>query len=62
MHAHAGRYVGKVDALALHVELPTVIDAAQAAFLVPAVIEIGSAMRAAPVEQADPALGVAEQY
>ena len=49
-----------VDAGAVDVELPAVIDAADAAFLVAAEPEIGAAMRAVLVDDADPAAAVAE--
>jgi hypothetical protein len=58
--ARARRHVGQVDRVARHVELPAVVDAAQPAFLVAAVIQVRAAMRAAPVEQPDPAVRVAE--
>ena len=60
MMAHAGRHVGQINRLAGHVEFPAVIDAAQAAFLVASEKHVGPAMRTAPVEQADAALGVPE--
>ena len=49
-----------VEAVAFDVELPAVIDAAQAAFLVAAEEHRGAAVRAAVIEDADAALGVAE--
>ena len=49
-----------VDAAAVGVELPAVIDAADAAFLVAAEPEIGAAMRAILVDDADHAARVAE--
>ena len=45
---------------AVGIELPAVIDAADAAFLVAAEPEIGAAMRAILVDDADHAAGVAE--
>jgi len=55
------RLVHHVDAGAGHVELPAVIDAAQAAFLVASEIERDATMRAELLDQADAALGVAER-
>ena len=54
------RHVRHVDAVAFDVELPAVIDAAQAAFLVAAEEQRGAAVRAAMLHDADPAVGVAE--
>ena len=54
------RLVHQVDAGAGDVELPAMIDAAQAAFLVAPEIQRDAAMRAEFVEQADAALAVAE--
>jgi hypothetical protein len=50
-----------VDAGALGVELPAVIDAADAAFLVAAEPEIGAAMRAILVDDPDHAARIAER-
>ena len=49
-----------VDAAAVGVELPAVIDAADAAFLVASKPEIGAAMRAILIDDADNTAGVAE--
>ena len=54
------RHARHVDALARRVELPAVIEAAQAAFLVAAEEQRGAAVRAAMVDHADPAGAVAE--
>ena len=54
------RHVRHVEAVAFDVELPAVIDAAQAAFLVAAEEQRGAAVRAAMLHDADPAVGVAE--
>ena len=54
------RHVRHVEAVAFDVELPAVIDAAQAAFLVAAEEQRGAAMRAAMLHDADAAVGVAE--
>ncbi len=56
----AGGDIGQVHRLALHIELPAMVDAAQAAFLVPAKEQIGAAMGAMGLQQAQAALGVAE--
>jgi hypothetical protein len=56
----ARRHVGHVHAVPSHVELPAVVDAADAAFLVAAQVERGAAMRAAVVEDADASLRVAK--
>ncbi len=50
----------QVDAVAVDVELPAMEGAAQAALLVAAVIEVGAAMRAVRLDDADPAVGGAE--
>jgi hypothetical protein len=50
-----------VDAVALHVEHPAVVAAADAFFLDAAVVERGAAVRAAPVHEAGAAGLVAEQ-
>ena len=50
-----------VDALAVHVEQPAVIEAANAAVLDSAIAEIGAAMRAVALDQAKTILVVAEQ-
>src|SRR5579864_8094322 len=52
--------VRHVDARAIHVELPAVIDAAQAALLVASPEEIGTTVWAVLFEQANLAIGVAE--
>ena len=54
------RLVHHVGAGAGDVELPAVIDAAQAAFLVAPEVQRGAAVRAEFVEQADAAFAVAE--
>ena len=53
---------GLFEAMALGVELPAVIAAADAVFLDLAVIERGAAMAAAGVQQADPGVLVAKQH
>ena len=53
---------GLLEAMALGVELPAVVAAADAVFLDLAVIERGAAMAAARVQQADAAVLVAEQH
>ena len=55
-----GRLARQVDAVAVGVEFPAVIDAAQAAFLVAAEEQRRAAMRAIRVDQADTPLRVAE--
>ena len=55
------RLVQHVDAVAGHVELPAVIDAAQAALLVAAEVQRDAAVRAELVDQPDLAVGVAER-
>jgi hypothetical protein len=55
-----GRLVRHVDALPVDVELPAVVDAAQAALLVAAEEQAGTAVRAELVEPAEAALAVAE--
>src|SRR5262249_29884326 len=52
--------VGHIDARAVHVELPAVVDAAQAAFLVACPEQVRPAVRAILFEQANLAVGVAE--
>jgi hypothetical protein len=54
------RLVQLIDAGAADVELPAVIDAAQAALLVAPEVERHAAMRAIFLDEADAALGVAE--
>ena len=54
-------FAGLFEAMAFGVELPAVIAAADAVFLDLAVIERGAAVAAAGVEQAGPAMAVAEQ-
>ncbi len=54
------RLVWHLHAIAVDIELPAVIDAAQSAFLVAAEIHRRPAVRTFLVEDADPALGVAE--
>src|SRR5262249_58775345 len=56
------RLVHHVDAAAADVELPAVVDAAQPALLVAAEEERGAPVRAILVEQAHPALGIAEGH
>ena len=56
------RLVQHVDAVAVDVELPAVIDAAQPAFLVAPEEQRGAAMRAVFVDQTDAALAVAERH
>ena len=55
-----GRLAGHVHAVAGHVELPAVVDAAQPALLVAAEEERGATVRAVGGHQPDGALGVAE--
>ena len=55
------RLVHHVDAGAGDVELPAVIDAAQAAFLVAPEVQRGATVRAEFVDQADAAFAVAER-
>ena len=55
------RHVRHVDAVAVHVVFPAVIDAADAVLLVAAEKQRGAAMRAAVVHDADPARAVAER-
>ncbi len=50
-----------VNALPVDVELPAVIDAAEAALFVAAEPEVGAAVRATRVDDADPAIRVAER-
>ena len=50
-----------VDAVAVHVELPAVVDAAEAVLLVPAEEEAGPPVGAEVVEQANVAVGVTER-
>ena len=51
---------GHVDAVAVHVELPAVVDAAQPGLLVAAEEEAGATVRAVVVDDAHDAIGVAE--
>ena len=51
-----GRHARQIDAAALDIEFPAVIDAAQAAFLIASEEQGGGAVRAALVEQSDAAL------
>ncbi len=55
------RRVRHVDAIAVHVEFPAVIDAAEAVLLVAAEEQRGAAMRAAVIHDADPAGAVAKR-
>ena len=55
-----GGLIGHVDAVAGGVELPAVVDAAQAGFFVAAEEQRGAAVRAVVLEQADLAVGIAE--
>ncbi len=55
------RQVRHIDAVAISIELPAVIDAADAAGFVPAVEQRRAAMRAAVIHHADPARGVTER-
>ena len=55
-----GGLVGHVDAVAVDVELPAVVDAAQAGFFVAAEEQGRAAVRAVVLDQADLAVGVAE--
>ena len=57
-----GGFGRHLDDVALHVELPAVIEAAQPAFFVARVDERGAAVRAVFVEHAEPAFGVAEHH
>ena len=54
------RHVRHVEAVAVHVELPAVIDAAEAVIFVAPIEQGGAAVRAAMVEHAEPAARVAE--
>ena len=54
------RHVRHIDAASFHVVLPAVVDAAQAAVLVAAEEEVGAAVRAAGLDQADTAIARAE--
>src|SRR5216684_1316156 len=54
------RLVHLIDAIAVDVELPTVIDAAQAGFLVASEPQRGTAVRTKLVDEADPAFAVAK--
>src|SRR5579862_3025461 len=54
------RLTRQIDAIAVDVEFPTVIDAANAAFLVAAEEHRGGAMGTALVDEADAAIGVTE--
>ncbi len=56
-----GRQIRHVEAIALGVELPAVIDAAQPALLVAPEEQRGAAMRAAVVQDADRPAAVAER-
>ena len=56
-----GRLVRHLDAVAVHVELPAVIDAAQAALLVAGEMERGAPVRAFLVEDADPPFRIPER-
>src|SRR6185437_6781662 len=58
----ARRFGRLLQALAVHVVEPAVIDAAQPAILDPAVAQIGAAMRTMQVEQADAVFFVFEQH
>jgi hypothetical protein len=59
-HRRAGRLGGDVQALAVDVELPAVVDAAQPVLLVAREDHGGGTVRAGMVHQADTAAGVAE--
>src|SRR5690606_5554694 len=59
--ARVGRRVRNFHAVPLHVELPAVVDTAQAAFLVSPVVEARPAMRASRLHDTDPAFRVAER-
>ncbi len=50
----------QIDAVAVDIELPAVEGAAQAALFVAAVVEVGAAMRAVRLDDADPPVGLAE--
>ena len=56
----SGRFVRDIHAAAVHVKLPAVIKAAQAVFLVASEKQRRAAMGADVVNEADPALRVAE--
>ena len=56
----AGRHVRHLDATALHVVLPAVIDAAQPAFLIAAEEKIRATMRARRLDQPDAASRITE--
>src|SRR6266705_5867476 len=58
--AGTGRYVGQVDALAVHVVLPAVIDAADTAVFVAAEEKVRAAVRAVRLDQPYPAFRVAK--
>ena len=58
--AGSGRHVRQVDALAVHVVLPAVIDAADTAVFVAAEEQVGAAVRAVRLDQSDPAFRVAK--
>src|SRR5262245_561193 len=57
----AGRHVRKLDAPAVHVVLPAVIDAAQPALFVAAEEQVRAAVRALGLDQAHAALRIAER-
>jgi hypothetical protein len=56
----ARRHIRHLDAAAFHVVFPAVVDAPDAALLVPAVEQIGAAVRTRGLDQADAPLRVAE--
>ena len=60
--AERGRLARHVDALAVHVERPPVVHAAQRRVLVAAEVQRRAAVRAVLLHQADPAAGVAERH
>ena len=55
------RGVRQIDAIAVHVELPAVIDAADAALLIAAPEQVGAPVRAVGIQNAHAAVAVAER-
>ena len=53
---------GNIDALAIHIEFPAVIDAAQSTLLVAPEIQLGAPMRAVRIEHADAVVAVSERH
>jgi hypothetical protein len=54
-------FVRHLDALAVHIELPSMVNAAKAAFLITAKIHGCSAVRAFLVEDTNPPLRISER-